>query len=168
MTQPTEGARRDDGPMSPTSHWSRSPAATGRDGHGLGVLDEETCLRLLGEQHVGRLGFSAGSLPVIHPVNYVLSGRSILFGSEAGEKLRAAEQHAVACLQIDHHDAFEHSGWSVLATGRLRVLPAGEVPVAPGAHGPAPWALRADHLVELSAEILSGRVIGGLQRGRDA
>jgi nitroimidazol reductase NimA-like FMN-containing flavoprotein (pyridoxamine 5'-phosphate oxidase superfamily) len=141
-------------------HWSRPPTATDRDRHDLGVLDRATCLRLLGSEPVGRLGFSAGSLPVIHPVNYLLHGDAIVFRSEDGEKVRAAEQAVVACLEIDRYDRLGHTGWSVLATGRLSLVPADRtealrrLPLAP-------WAIHgADRFVELSLELVSGRTIG--------
>jgi len=132
----------------------------GNDGHGLGLIDDETCFGLLGGSPVGRLGFSSGSLPVIFPVNYLLVDRTIVFCSEEGVKLRAAEQRAVACLQIDHFETFGHSGWSVMATGRLELAPPehldefARLPLAP-------WGLTGAHrYVELPVELISGRSVG--------
>ena len=116
--------------------WSdRPPGSEGLDSHGLGVLGETTCLHLLAHERVGRLGLNVGRLPVILPVNYVLAGRSIVFRSERGDKLRAAQNGAWACLEVDQFDRFEHSGWSVLATGRMvfRVLAEG------GGQNAEPW-----------------------------
>ncbi len=134
----------------------------GVDAHHLGVLDEETCWRLLGQASIGRLGFSAGGLPVIFPLNCFLDHRTVVFRSEDGAKVRAAEQHAVACLEIDEFDSFAHSGWSVLATGRLEIASPDRL-----AHLAAlpltPWAISgAATFVELAVELLSGRVV---QRG---
>ena len=130
------------------------------DGHGLRVLDESRCFDLLGGEPIGRLGFSSGSLPVIFPVNYLLMDRTIVFCSEDGEKLRAAQQRAVACLEIDHYDRMEHTGWSVLATGRLALSPPGrqaELAEAPAAH----WALSGRcRFVELPIELIAGRIVG--------
>jgi hypothetical protein len=47
-------------------HWRPGLEPTGVDGHGLGVLSDERCLQLLGSEPVGRVGFSAGSLPVVY------------------------------------------------------------------------------------------------------
>jgi nitroimidazol reductase NimA-like FMN-containing flavoprotein (pyridoxamine 5'-phosphate oxidase superfamily) len=141
-------------------HWGMPPESAGRDRHDLGVLDRATCLRLLEAEPVGRLGFSAGSLPVIHPVNYLLHGDTIVFRSEAGEKVRAAEQGAVACLEIDRYDTLEHTGWSVLATGRLALASDERIEALRGLPL-TPWALDgADRFVELSLELVSGRVVG--------
>jgi len=140
--------------------WSSgTPVTDGTDEHGLRYIPEPTCLHLIGQERIGRLGLSVGSLPVILPVNYVLQGRTIVFRSEEGEKTRAAEQSTVACLEVDQFDRFEHSGWSVLATGRLTIAPPDRaeayerLPVVP-------WALRKEsRFIELSIELLSGRSI---------
>lgn len=136
---------------------ARSLHPVGRDPHDLGVLDEFTCLRLLGSSPIGRLGFSARGLPVIFPVNYFLDGRTIIFRSEAGEKTRAAAHRDVACLEIDQFDAFEHSGWSVLVTGRLGLV-GPEREEALRRLPLTPWVLGADHFVELPIDLMSGRV----------
>jgi uncharacterized protein len=141
------------------THWDRPLQTSHRDGHGLAELDEASCLRRLGSEVVGRLGFSAGGLPVIHPVNFFLDDRTIVFRTEPGEKERAAANGAVACLEVDRHDAMGHSGWSVLATGRLRLADPdleerlARLPLTP-------WAFPdASNIVELPIELLSGRSI---------
>lgn len=130
-----------------------------KDAHGLGVLNEPTCRRLLEIERVGRLGLSVDSLPVILPVNYVVHNSAIVFRSEDGVKVRAARRRSVACFEVDGFDRFEHSGWSVLATGRLSLIPDAraedyrELPVEP-------WGLSGEsHFIELSIELLSGRCI---------
>ena len=127
------------------------------DGHGLESLDEHTCLTLLGARAIGRLGFSSGALPVIFPVNYVLTERTIVFGTEDGDKARAARNGAVACLEIDEVDVLEHDGWSVLATGRLGIVhqsrneSMGRLPLVP-------WALGTPTMyIEMPVELISGR-----------
>jgi nitroimidazol reductase NimA-like FMN-containing flavoprotein (pyridoxamine 5'-phosphate oxidase superfamily) len=125
------------------------------------VLDEEECLRLLPLLPVGRLGFSAGALPVVLPVNFTVVDRTVVFCTEAGLKLDAAVARAVACMEVDDYDVLSHSGWSVLATGRLeavtdpdRLAVVRQLPVQP-------WAWQASrHYVEMPIELLSGRRIG--------
>jgi uncharacterized protein len=141
------------------THWDRPTEPAHRDAHGLTELDELTCLRRLGGEAVGRIGFSAQGLPVIHPINFFLDDRTIVFRTEAGEKERAAANGAVACLEVDRFSGMEHSGWSVLATGRLRIAHPdraerlGRLPLAP-------WAFpTASCIVELPIELLSGRSI---------
>jgi nitroimidazol reductase NimA-like FMN-containing flavoprotein (pyridoxamine 5'-phosphate oxidase superfamily) len=146
-------------PQTNRQHWAHPPENVGRDDHGLGLLGEDECLRLLAGQHVGRLGFSAGGLPVVHPVNYFLDDRTIVFRSESGQKVEAARHDSVACLEIDHFDGLDHSGWSVLATGRLSLATSAQaerlarLPVAAWAFATPDW------FVELPIELLSGRAV---------
>jgi nitroimidazol reductase NimA-like FMN-containing flavoprotein (pyridoxamine 5'-phosphate oxidase superfamily) len=130
-----------------------------RDSHGLVELGEADCLRRLESEAVGRLGFSSGGLPVIHPINFFLDGRTIVFRTEAGQKERAAASGAVACLEVDRFDAMGHCGWNVLATGRLQLAEPdhaerlARLPLTP-------WAFpAASFIVELPIELLSGRSI---------
>ncbi len=141
-------------------HWSHAPEPVGKDDHGLGVLAEDTCLSLLGSEAVGRLGFSAGGLPVIYPVNFFLDERSVVFRSEPGQKLEAAAHNSVACLEVDHFDTMNHAGWSVLATGRLSIADADRAEAL--ARLPlSPWALdEPSRFIELEVELISGRVVG--------
>jgi nitroimidazol reductase NimA-like FMN-containing flavoprotein (pyridoxamine 5'-phosphate oxidase superfamily) len=133
---------------------------TMHDGRSPGIFDEESCLALLGRQPVGRLGFSAGGLPVVYPVHYALDDRTIVFRSEPGQKIQAAEHRAVACLEIDHF----HRGdsWTVLATGRLGIAQPGRAErmahllVSAGNPNDPDW------FVEMPIEMLSGRSVGPL------
>ena len=124
------------------------------------LLSDEECLALLGRHPIGRIGLSAGALPVVLPVNFVLEGRIALFRTESGLKLQAARQGVVACLEVDDYDVMSHTGTSVLATGRLEVI-TDPVRLAELADLPLrPWAAPdAPYLVELQIELLSGRRI---------
>jgi nitroimidazol reductase NimA-like FMN-containing flavoprotein (pyridoxamine 5'-phosphate oxidase superfamily) len=130
------------------------------------ILDETECLALLDRAPVGRIGLSAGALPVVLPVNFALVDRTIVFASDRGLKLDAAQAGVVACLEVDGFDVWSREGWSVVATGRLEEITepdqlsrAHELPLSP-------WALRApDHYVRLPIEILSGRRINRVQHG---
>ncbi|HEY2813081.1 MAG TPA: pyridoxamine 5'-phosphate oxidase family protein [Acidimicrobiales bacterium] len=122
------------------------------------VLTDEECLLLLGREPVGRIALTSGALPVVLPINFTLDHGTIVFATEPGLKLDAARAGAVACLEIDGIDRWAHSGWSVLATGRMNEITdpqrrarARELPVSP-------WAAPAAHnFVELSIDLLSGR-----------
>jgi nitroimidazol reductase NimA-like FMN-containing flavoprotein (pyridoxamine 5'-phosphate oxidase superfamily) len=117
-------------------------------------------LRLLAGEPVGRLALTANALPVVLPINFTITGRTIVFATESGLKLGAARAGTVACLEVDGFDRWAHNGWSVLATGRLaeitdpaRCAEAKRLPLSP-------WAApHADHYIELAVELLSGRRI---------
>jgi nitroimidazol reductase NimA-like FMN-containing flavoprotein (pyridoxamine 5'-phosphate oxidase superfamily) len=124
----------------------------------LEILDEDECIELLAREPIGRLALSANALPVVLPVNFVLVDRTIVLASDAGIKVRAAQEHTVACLEVDGYDRLNHSGWSVLATGvlreitdRVRLEEARALPLSP-------WAIaKPHHYLELPVELLSGR-----------
>ncbi len=78
------------------------------------AVDE--CVQLLADHHLGRLAVVVDDQPLVFPVNYVMSGRSIVFRTDPGTKLHAANGHRVA-FEIDHFDARYHDGWSVLVVG---------------------------------------------------
>lgn len=145
--------------------WRRDPESLGDDRHGIGVIDEATCLDLVERQSVGRLGFSARAMPVIFPINFLLVRRSVVFRTEPGQKLDAARQSAVACFEVDEFDKVEHRGWSVLVTGRLAVVEGRELERL----GPLPlrpWAIsEPSAVVTLSAEFVSGRSVGPVHGG---
>jgi len=124
------------------------------------ILDDEECLRLLAREPVGRVALTSAALPVVLPVNFVTMGNTIVFASDPGLKLQAARARQVACLEVDGYEVLDHSGWSVLATGRLSEITDPERLVAARQLPLSPWALSApEHYVELSIELLSGRRI---------
>lgn len=91
-------------------------------------LDVDTAMRLLADHHVGRIALNADGGPVVVPVNYVFDAGTILFRTDRGPKLQAAERREDAAFQIDHVDEVHRVGWSVLVRGRLaQVVDAGEL-----------------------------------------
>ena len=132
-------------------------ASPGRRG-GLEVLSVDECYRLLDGHHVGRLGFTYRSLPIVFPVNYVVDEQSIVFDTEAPSVLSAAIAGDVACLEIDDHDDLTHEGWTVLATGHLYEVSSAEE-IEAVQHLPlVPWRqMRSPHYIRLRAELVSGR-----------
>lgn len=124
------------------------------------VLSEDECMQLLASAPVGRIALTSAALPVVLPVNFVAVDRTIVFASDPGLKLEAARAGQIACLEVDGYEVVDHTGWSVLATGRLaeitnldRLDKARHLPLSP-------WALsHPHHFVELAIELLSGRRI---------
>ena len=82
------------------------------------IITAEECLRLLGEDEIGRLGVVHGNSPVVLPVNYQLDGETIVFRTSHGTKLDAGPR-SPACFEIDSFDRTTKSGWSVMVSGRL-------------------------------------------------
>lgn len=130
------------------------------DHNGLEVLDRAECLELLRSVPIARMGLSMKALPVILPVNIAVEGDNIFVRTDTGSKVEAALHHAVVAVEADHHDAFGHTGWSVLVQGQTRLI---EDPreidrlhdlhlVSWANHEAALW-------VAISAEIVTGRRI---------
>lgn len=128
------------------------------DDHGLEVLAQDECVNLLRTASIGRLGLTAGSLPIILPLNFAVDGESIVFCTEPGAKLSAARAADVVCLEVDDADVMNHEGWSVLVTGRLReITEAAELATAHRLPL-APWKpTTSPHYVRLPMELVSGR-----------
>jgi nitroimidazol reductase NimA-like FMN-containing flavoprotein (pyridoxamine 5'-phosphate oxidase superfamily) len=85
------------------------------------ILDRDECMRLLATQQVGRLAVVAGHYPLVVPVNFALDRGIIVFRSNLGVKLDAA-QHQNVAFQVDEIDVARRSGWSVLVTGMAEVV----------------------------------------------
>lgn len=113
-------------------------------------IQRDECLRLLAANEVGRIVVVEGGGPLIFPVNYALDGENIVFHTDDGTKLRRGPGRS-ACFEVDEIDRAGHTGWSVVAVGRLeevteldgpvyeRVI---KLPIEPWAPGPKDRVLR--------------------------
>lgn len=124
---------------------------------GVEVLDIHECVRLLHEGAIGCLGLQSTGAPKLRPVNYVIDGRLIVIRTGSGQILDAGRDGLPASFQISGINALEHTGWSVLVSGKLCQLES-------DAHNLAlplrPWASgQKDCFVGLSLESVSGRRI---------
>ena len=81
-------------------------------------IDRDECLRLLAADTIGRLAVVVGRAPVILPVNYFLDGGVVVFRSDPGMKVDYGLRGPVA-FEIDEFDRRDHTGWSVVVSGRL-------------------------------------------------
>lgn len=94
--------------------------------HRLPVIDARTllehvppdeCWELLATVQVGRIGIIVHGAPEIYPLNFAVSGRSVVFRTDSGSKLLCLRRSPMACLEIDGFDSNAHTGWSVLLKG---------------------------------------------------
>ncbi len=116
-------------------------------------LTVEECERRLRAGAIGIVALPGSAAPVLRPVNFVYEGDCVLIRTGEGQILEAASASEFASFVVFAADRFEHAGWSVVVTGRLR-----ERPDLAGASAPRPWArAEKDHLVALSVHELSGR-----------
>lgn len=136
------------------------------DHFGLEPLTPGECVDLLRTRSVGRVGLSAGSLPYVLPVRYVVDGDRILMRTGLDTRMAAATQDAVVAFQVDAFDDGLDAGWSVLVQGRARVV-SGLPLVEPAAErvlsswvGPAPARCFA-----IPLELVKGQRLGEFGEG---
>ena len=99
------------------------PDMTGLADHaGLEALPPEVCLRLLESVPVGRVSLCTGGEVIILPVNHVVDGQDVVFRTDRGSKLSAANRRDHVAFEADDYDPRTRTGWSVLVKGRAEVI----------------------------------------------
>ena len=130
---------------------------------GLDVIPLAECLRLVGAQRVGRLGFVVGDQPLVLPVNYALEADIVVFRTGVGTKLESIANAKVA-FEVDHFDVHEGTGWSVIVQGLAQEITE-DIDVFAEAlrRAAAPtWVpAPADHYIRIVPQIISGRRLPG-------
>jgi len=76
------------------------------------------CLRLLGDNGLGRVVFTSAAMPAVLPISYVLDGADALFRLPRAGSLTAAIRNSVVGFQADDFDPSTQTGWSVLGVGQ--------------------------------------------------
>lgn len=123
-------------------------------------LSDDECWHLLSLHAIGRVGVLVNGAPEIYPVNFSADGRSIVFRTDPGNKLRGLEGGRPVCFEVDGLD-FEHeTGWSVLVKGNGAEIPVDEVDDRTRA-GLMMWSLgEKAHWMRISPTEVSGRRLG--------
>ena len=90
------------------------------------VLGPAECRRLLETVSIGRIVFTVGALPAVHPVYFIVDGDEILFRTNSATKLAAATRNGIVAFEVDAFDdatgrrgAWWSSGWRCRCTTRL-------------------------------------------------
>lgn len=96
------------------------PGRAGPHPH-LDVLSKEECEAHLAAGGVGRFVFLAAQGPVALPVNFRLADGDVVFRTRSKGALAAAAGTIVS-FEADHIDEAMSEGWSVLITGRARLI----------------------------------------------
>jgi uncharacterized protein len=104
-------------------------------------LSWDECFDLLEQETVGRLVYADDDGPAAVPVNYVIANQNIVFRSEKGSKIEALRAGPVA-FEVDHIDAADRCGWSVLVRGTADLVDIEQVPALirrSNGSVPVPW-----------------------------
>ena len=121
-------------------------------GTGLPVVRElgrEECLRLLATASLGRVVYTRAALPAVEPVAFRVRGHDIVFRTRSGAVL-AGVPGAVVAFQADDVDPATWTGWSVVAVGEAREVPA-TAPPGPEPDGGRTVSIRAQRLTGWAA-----------------
>ncbi len=93
------------------------------DGAGLSALSRDECLDLLSRSVIGRVVFTSAALPAVQPVNYAVDiDGAIVIRTARDSRLAAAVNNAVVAFEVDDFDVAARAGWSVIVTGRARLV----------------------------------------------
>lgn len=87
----------------------------------VGRLAPDECWELLNGTAVGRLAVLVDGIPDIFPVNFVLSGASVIFRSDPGTKYRSTLVDPSA-LEIDGYSSSTGLAWSVVVRGQSQLI----------------------------------------------
>lgn len=122
---------------------------------GTEVLTIPECEQLLRAGGVGILALAGTEAPILRPVNFALHRGSLLIRTGEGQILEAAQLGSPCSFVLSEVDRFEHTGWSVVVTGKLgersNIVDEAEIPLRP-------WARAEKHrFVGLPIEQISGR-----------
>lgn len=101
-------------------------------------MDQAECLELLAGQTVGRVAYCDDLGPVVLTVNFVLDRGTVLFQTSPHSTMAAHLRSGPASFQIDDHDEYNQSGWSVLVRGDAEYVDPSDLPEQ--AKRPVAWA----------------------------
>ena len=96
-----------------------NPPAVVEDG--FDEIPTDVCMRLLREGAVGLLALASSEAPDVRPVNFELHRNQIVMRTGRGRIFEGARREQAAAFVINESDRLEHSGWSVVVTGRLSI-----------------------------------------------
>ena len=107
------------GPISAVPGWESCTSGTGDQAHALRTLSPEECLDLLEPGGIGRVGFASDGRIMMLPVNFAVTGKTIIFRT-APDTLLARYADAQVSFEADHLDDARREGWSVLVHGHAQ------------------------------------------------
>jgi hypothetical protein len=106
----------------------------------LETLTGAECLDYLAPGGIGRFLFLDDRGPVAIPVNYRMLGGGIVFRAAGGGSAAAAAGQPRVSFDVDHIDDALGEGWSVLVSGKARLVTAPAELAEVAALGIEPWA----------------------------
>jgi nitroimidazol reductase NimA-like FMN-containing flavoprotein (pyridoxamine 5'-phosphate oxidase superfamily) len=126
--------------------------------HALRTLSPAECFDLLEPGGIGRVGFMSVDGIMMLPVNFAVTGQTVIFRT-APDTLLAVYGNARVSFEVDRLDEALHKGWSVLLHGHAhKVTDEREVKRLERSTHVQPWAAGArDLYVRITPTRISGR-----------
>jgi nitroimidazol reductase NimA-like FMN-containing flavoprotein (pyridoxamine 5'-phosphate oxidase superfamily) len=126
----------------------------------LRTLSPAECFDLLEPGGIGRVGFTCADGIMMLPVNFAMTGKTIIFRT-APDTLLALYADSLVSFEVDRLDGALHEGWSVLVHGHAhKVTDEREVKRLESGTHLEPWAGGArDVYVRITPTRISGRCI---------
>jgi nitroimidazol reductase NimA-like FMN-containing flavoprotein (pyridoxamine 5'-phosphate oxidase superfamily) len=123
-------------------------------------LDSADAMRLLATVSYGRVVFTIDALPAIRPVNHVLDQGQVIIRTRLSSAVATvADTWVVVAYEADQLDPDTRTGWSVVITGRAHTVTDPER-VERYEQLIEPWVNRADTVLAIHPDIVSGLLIG--------
>src|SRR4051794_3348426 len=131
------------------------------DRSGLEMMPLEECLYHLRTARMGRLAFVWDGYPIILPVNHGMQRDSVVFRTNVGSKLAAADNEMPVAFEVDAFDADRRAGWSVIVRGDAQTIEDPADLEQLHSLGVWPWAdaVERDHWVRINTYEMTGRRI---------
>ena len=127
------------------------------DPNGLDVIPPARCRELIDGTEIGRLGFTDGDVAAVLPVAYKVVGDHVVIRTSDGSKMAAAAAQRAVALEIDNIDPRRHTGWSVVAHGRLALVVDEDEIAHLDTVGLRNWGQTGTHFLKLPLDELTGR-----------
>jgi len=122
------------------------------------------CRARLDSREVGRIGWNAGSGPMILPISYTCVNDLLVFRTSPFGMLSELLRPTPVVLEIDDLDVTRHTGWSVVVRGHAEAI------ASPALlnhlwmiQGAPPWAAGMRTIfIGITVEQITGRSFDGL------
>ena len=135
------------------------PSPTRTDGL-LRELTHQECWDHLSAHSLGRIAYVVDGGPTILPFNYLALDGLIWLRTTSYSELAIHLPGERAAFAVDHADAHDHTGWSVLVRGRAEHATGRHPAVSDGFPDSAPWPDGIRSMVFcLTPESVTGRAL---------
>lgn len=122
------------------------------------VLAPADCWKYLRSSYIGRLAVISGAAPEIFPVNFMTVGRTLVFRTAPGTKLRALLTGAAVAFEADGMNAYSTEVWSVVVKGVPGAFDGDPAVLQEAGPDREPWQTGLkEHLVQIDPTEVSGR-----------